>query len=279
LAVFFGCNLENFAFGVKGGACLQAGHPLPDVLNYSWREYGMRVGVWRMLDLFDELQLPMVNVLNTSCYDDCPAVVKAFSSRNADVLAHGHTNSEAQGLLSTDDERALLRDVKERILSNEKAPAALGWLGPGISESVLTPDLLAEEGYDYVCDWSHDDQPCLLRTRSGKSIVSVPYSLELNDITQIIAHQHTADEFADMMIAQWDEMLGQAKKGQSLVYSANFHPFIIGVPFRLAALRRAMQHIKKSIDANPGVVWLAGPSAIAVHYRTLYPGSTDHCTQ
>jgi allantoinase len=183
LAVYVAVNLEVFAFGEGLGAELAPGGPQPDVLNYSWRDYGNRVGAWRMIELLDALKLPASVLVNSDLYAECPGLVEAFRARGDEIVGHGRTNSERQGILSEADEAALI-DEATTILTREEGRAPKGWLGPWISESRVTPDLLAERGYTYLLDWAMDDQPLFMQTRSGK-ILAVPYPQEINDIPQI----------------------------------------------------------------------------------------------
>ena len=126
------------------------------MLNYSWRDYGNRVGVWRCLELFDELKLPAAALINTALYGNCPEVIEACVKRGDDLVGRGHTNSERQGEMSEDKERALLLYCKEEIRTASKSDPS-GWLSPWISESAVTPDLLAETGYRYTLNWLHPE--------------------------------------------------------------------------------------------------------------------------
>ena len=254
LAVYLGLNIEHFEFGSGLGAALGPKTPDPDVLNYSWRDYGNRVGVWRCLELFDALKLPVGALINTALYDYCPEVIEAFVKRGDELIGHGHTNSERQGDIKPEEEKALLRYCRERI-RKESGAAPAGWLSPWISESLATPDLLAETGYRYTLNWCHDDQPTVFSTRSGK-LWSIPYPQELNDIPMIVVRQMDARDFADMIVDNFDEMLAQAKS-QPLVMGIALHPYILGQPYRLRHLRRALQHV-----ANAKNVWVATPGKI-----------------
>ena len=167
LAVYLGFNLEHFAFGEGLGAMIGPASPQPDVLNYSWREYGNRVGAWRCLELFDRLGLPAAALINTALYDHCPELVAACVARGDELVGHGHSNAERQGGLEEVDERALLVQCRARIQA-ESGQTPAGWLSPWISESRVTPDLLAETGYSYTLNWCHDDQPLPMQTRSGR---------------------------------------------------------------------------------------------------------------
>ncbi len=256
LAVYIGFNLEHFAFGEGLGANIAPASPQPDVLNYSWREYGNRVGVWRCLDLFDALALPVGAIVNTALYDHCPEVVQAFAARGDELIAHGHTNAERQGTMSEADERALITHCRAR-MERAHGVAPAGWLSPWISESLHTPDLLHEAGFGYTLNWCHDDQPTRMATRSGP-IWSVPYPQELNDIPMIVGRLMDASAFAQMVIDQFDEMLAQSV-AQPLVMGVALHPYIVGQPYRLRHLRRALQHIA----ARRAEVWITTPGAIA----------------
>lgn len=267
LAVYLGYNIEHFAFGEGLGACLGPVSPQPDVLNYSWREYGNRVGAWRCLELFDSLGLPPAVLLNTALYDHCPQLVQAHAQRGHELVGHGHTNAERQGGWSEADERALLADCRARIQA-ESGSVPTGWLSPWISESRLTPDLLAETGYTYTLNWCHDDQPIAMRTRGGRRLWSVPYPQELNDIPMIMARQMEAPAFFAMVTDQLDEMLRQSQ-AQPLVMGIALHPYIVGQPHRLVHLRRALERIAAERDA--GRIWFTTPGAIAAHMDRIAP--------
>ena len=260
LAVYLGFNIEHFAFGEGLGAGIGPPSPQPDVLNYSWREYGNRVGAWRCLELFDALGLPAAALINTALYDHCPELVAACVARGDELVGHGHSNAERQGVLDEAAERQLLRACRERMLA-ESGQAPGGWLSPWISESLATPDLLAETGYRYTLNWCHDDQPHPMRTRAGP-LWSVPYPQELNDIPMIVARQMDAKDFAQMIIDNTDEMLEQARR-QPLVMGIALHPYIVGQPYRLRHLRRALTHLAAARDRAQ--VWFTTPGAICEH--------------
>jgi allantoinase len=255
LAVYIGFNIEHFDFGAGLGAALGPKSPEPDVLNYSWRDYGNRVGVWRCLELFEALKLPIGTIINTALYDYCPEVIEAFVKRGDELIGHGHTNSERQAEMKEEDERALLLSCMKTIKTkSDQSPA--GWLSPWISESFVTPDLLAETGYRYTLNWCHDDQPVELETRKGK-LWSIPYPQELNDIPMIVARQMDGRDFADLIVDHFDEMLEQSK-AQPLVMGIALHPYIIGQPYRLRHMRRALEHVAKKNEK----VWLTTPGKI-----------------
>ena len=254
LAVYIGFNVEHFDFGAGLGAALGPKSPEPDVLNHSWRDYGNRVGVWRCLELFDALKIPVGALINTSLYDYCPEVVEAHVRRGDELIGHGHTNSDRQGELSEEKEAQLLTYCMERIRKESKV-VPRGWLSPWISESALTPDLLQETGYRYTLNWCHDDQPTEFKTRRG-TLWSIPYPQELNDIPMIVARQMDARDFADMIVDNTTEMLRQSKD-QPLVMGIALHPYLVGQPYRLLHLRRALTHVVRQKKA-----WLTTPGKI-----------------
>jgi peptidoglycan/xylan/chitin deacetylase (PgdA/CDA1 family) len=265
LAVYVGLNLEHFAFGEGLGAELAPGGPQPDVLNYAWRDYGNRVGAWRMLELFDALGWPCSVLLNSAIYDYAPQLAAAFRARGDEFVGHGRSNAERQGILDEAGERALIAEATAAIARHEGRPPA-GWLGPWISQSRITPDLLQEAGYSYLLDWCMDDQPVWFRTRHGR-ILSLPYPQELNDIPMIVGRKIGGDAFADMIVDNFDEMRAQSR-AQPLVMGIALHPYLVGQPYRLRHLRRALQHIASCRDG----VWITTAGSIAAHAASLPPG-------
>ena len=266
LAVYVALNLEHYAFGEGLVEELVPGIPQPDVLNHSWREYGNRVGVWRLARLLDDLELSATVLVNSDLYAHCPEVVTAFRRRGDEIAAHGRTNSERQSGLDEAAERALIAEATEAIARHE-GRRPVGWLGPWIAETPVTPDLLREAGYEYVLDWCADDQPIWLATRGG-GLLAVPYPQELNDSSAIIGRRVGADAFADMIVDQFDEMLEQSAEAP-LAMGIALHSYIVGQPFRLRHLRRALRHIA----AKRAPVWLATTGAIARHYAGAVPAS------
>jgi allantoinase len=261
LAVYFALGLEDYHFGEGMSENLVAGGPHPDVLNASWREYGNRVGAWRLLECFAHYRLPLSILLNSALCEHAPQLVQACHAAGCELIAHGYSNSDTLMGLSEAQEARYLRQVATQMQQfSGRAPS--GWASPWIAENLLTPDLLHESGYGYLLDWCMDDQPVWLRTRGGR-ILSVPYSQELNDSSSIIGRQADAADFAATVIDQFEEM--RQGTDQPLVMSVVLHSFISGQPFRLRALRRALEHIAQARDT----LWLAQPGDIARHYRAL----------
>ncbi|WP_420333138.1 polysaccharide deacetylase family protein [Roseibium sp.] len=265
LAVYLGMNLEVFSFGEGLGAELAPGGAQPDILNFAWRDYGNRVGAPRMLALFDRLGLPCTALVNSHIYTEAPGLAEAFAARGDEIAGHGRTNAERQGILSESEERTLI-EQSTAVLSARHGRKPKGWLGPWISQSHVTPDLLQETGYEYLLDWCHDDQPIWMTTRSGR-ILSIPYPQELNDIPQIVGRKREGNEFADMIIDAFDVMLEEAKT-RPLVMGIALHGYLMGHPHRIKHLERALTYMK----ANAGdIVWWTTAGAISDHIR----GSVD----
>jgi allantoinase len=262
LAVHLCLNLEHFAYNTGGGISYSPGIAHPNTYNWGWREYGNRVGVWRVIALCDRLGIPLSVLLNSECYEHCPQVLTALRARGDEILGHGRTNSEQQNNFTEDEERQLIHEVTETIARHEgRTPA--GWLSPGVNPSDVTPDLLQEAGYRYLLDWPLDDQPVWLKTRNGH-ILSVPYPHEVNDIPAIALHDASAADFADMIIDNFDEMLEQSTE-QSLVFGISIHAFLIGQPYRLRHFRRALEHIVAQRER----IWLTTTGEIASHFIGL----------
>ena len=263
LAVYIGMNLECFSFGEGLGAELAPGGPQPDVLNYAWRDYGNRVGAWRMLELFDRLGVPTTALVNSDLYEQAPGLAEAYSARGDEIAGHGRTNAERQGVFTEAEEKYLIAEATE-ILTRCADAAPKGWLGPWISQSHATPDLLEEAGYEYLLDWCHDDQPVWMQTRKGR-ILSVPYPQELNDIPQIVGRKREGEEFGDMICDAFDVMLEESAR-RPLVMGIALHGYLMGHPHRLKHLERALRHI---LERGRNGVWFTTAGAVNDHFRSL----------
>jgi len=287
LAVYVAVNLEHFAFGEGLGAEIAPSAGGPDVLNYSWREWGNRVGAFRLLDTLAELGLPCAALLNSALVEHAPGLVLSYLHHvpGCELVAHGRSNSERQGVMTEADEAAMITECSEVLSQLRPAPGfgataasdsqgggegaaelPLGWLSPWISESDVTPDLLTEAGYGYTLNWCHDDAPTWMMTRSGVPLLSVPYPQDgLNDIPAIVVRRESPAQFADALCDAFDELYRaavSAPSGPPLVMGIALHPYIIAQPHRLGHLRRALRHVSRP---RPGV-WLTTPGAIAAHY-------------
>ncbi len=267
LAVYFAINLEAFEFGRNPGPDFTTMPSPPYHRGYAYRDYGNRVGAWRLIDLFNEMQMPLAILTNTAVYDVYPELLAAFRARGDEFVGHGRTNSERQVDMLEDDERTMLKEVVARFKA-EEGRAPTGWLGPFISQSAKTPELLVENGFSYMLDWFFDEQPQLFRTDNGP-ILAVPYpSMELNDLPAIFNRKASDREFADMLIDAFDEQLEDSRK-YPLVYCASLHTFVMGHPHRTRQLRRVLKHIAERRDD----IWITTPGEIAKATLALPDGA------
>ncbi|RDI19088.1 peptidoglycan/xylan/chitin deacetylase (PgdA/CDA1 family) [Pseudacidovorax intermedius] len=264
LAFYVALNIEAFPFGEGMGPELNPRQPEPDVVNHTWRDWGNRVGIWRLVELLDEFDLPASALLNTAIYDSCPQIAQALRRRGDEIVGHGHTNAERQAEMDAEAEARMIENVTARLRAEEgKAPK--GWMGPWVNETVRTPDLLARNGYAYVMDWMMDDQPVMLRTAHGP-LVALPYARPTNDITALHGAKWTPQEWADMLIDQVDEMLRQSRR-QPLVFNVSLHPYLMHA-FRLKHLRRFFEYLATVRNE----LWVARCADIALFAKAEMEG-------
>lgn len=265
LAVHLCLNVEHFAFGEGLGNDYAAPHPAPNHRSFAWRDYGNRVGAWRLLEFADHYRLPLALLVNTALYDYCPEMIAAFSARGDEIVGHGRTNAERQVDMNRAQERACIQEVFERIRREEGKPPT-GWLAPYISQTEHSLDLLREAGFRYMMDWPLDDQPIWMRTAHGP-ILSVPYSHDLNDSLEFVSRRTPSQVLCDNLIDQFDEMLQESER-RPLVMPIVLHSFLFGQPHRLRQLRRVIEHILQARDR----IWLTHPGRIAEHIASLPAG-------
>jgi peptidoglycan/xylan/chitin deacetylase (PgdA/CDA1 family) len=221
------------------------GTPTPDVPNWAWHEYGNRVGFWRMLRVIDRHAIPTTLAINGSAIGAYPQIVEAALARRWEFIGHGYTQTNMQ---KVPDEPLDIRRTRDVIAGATGRPPR-GWLGPGLTETWQTPDLLVETGYEYVCDWVLDDQPTILRTRGG-DIVNIPYTQECNDVAMMLIQHHAADEYRRRAVDQFDQILADATEDDSArVMALVVHPYIMGAPHRLKYLDLALEHIRSHREA------------------------------
>jgi allantoinase len=261
VAFYVGLNVEHFLVDRPSTSFnpVTAGL-VPDPLNYGWRDYGARVGIWRMIEVFDRHGIRPSVLLNSDVAERYPQIVEAGRARDWAWLAHGKNNSTLQAEVA-DDERAYLTGVVETI---EKATGRRprGWLGPALTETFATPALLAELGVGYVLDWTNDDQPYRLRV---PGMLSVPYSLELNDLGLFTMHALSGPDFVQIVKDQLDQLhADSADSGRVLALA--LHTFVTGQPWRTKYLDQALEYVVN----HPGV-WVTTSDEIADHYRRTTP--------
>jgi allantoinase len=233
---------------------------VPDVFNYAWREYGMRVGLWRLADVFDAAGVKATVALNSQVCEVFPKAIEEMKKRGWEFMGHGTTNSKTLAGLPPDQERETIRGVLNTIeRATGKRPR--GWLGPGLVETYNTLDILAEEGVNYCGDWNNDDQPYALKVKSGK-MFSIPYCNEINDIPLFLRKGYTGEQYLRSVIDQFDALHADSGK-QPRVMGVPLHPMIIGQPLRIKYLERAIAHMKERQG-----VWFATGSEIIDAYQS-----------
>jgi peptidoglycan/xylan/chitin deacetylase (PgdA/CDA1 family) len=219
------------------------GAPMPDIPNWAWHEYGNRVGFWRILDVLDEARIRAVLAINGSAIARYRRIAEAAFERGWEFIGHGFSQKNMQKVADErDDIRRTAAAIRRLIGKNPR-----GWLGPGLTETWETPDLLAEEGYDYVCDWVLDDEPVWLRTRT-RPIVNLPYTQECNDVAMMLIQHHKAGEYLDRAVDQFDQLHRDAARSARIM-ALVVHPYIMGAPHRLKYFRAALAHIRAHDDA------------------------------
>ena len=218
------------------------GSPMPDIPNWAWHEYGNRVGFWRMLEVLDRLDIRAVLAINGSAIAAYRPIAEAAKARGWEFMGHGYTQTNMQ---KVDNEVEDIRKTTAAIAEfTGKAPR--GWLGPGLTETWDTPDLLVEHGYDYVADWVLDDQPVLLKTRS-RTIVNLPYTQECNDVAMMLIQHHQGVEYFQRASDQFDQLY-EDSRDSARVMALVVHPYIMGAPHRLKYFRMILERIRAHGD-------------------------------
>jgi allantoinase len=264
LAIWIIPNVEVWDFHSGSGATIspQASSVVPDVINYAWREYGMRAGLWRIADALDSLGLRATVALNSGVCQAFPQAIEQMKKRQWEFMGHGITNSKTLSNLSLDEERQTIREVLQTI-GQATGEKPRGWLGPGLTETFNTPDVLAEEGIEYVGDWNNDDQPYPMKVKTGK-LFSVPYCMALNDMHLLNRHAYTGEQYLQALTDQFDTLYEESQR-TAKVLGIPLHPFLAGQPLYTPYLQRALEHM-----APRERVWFATGSEILKAYEQLH---------
>ncbi len=264
LAVWIVPNVEVWTYDSPGGMTIlpNTRNVVPDVVNYAWREYGIRVGLWRIADALDSAGIRATVALNSAVCEAFPRVVEELTSRHWELMGHGITNSQPLSSVSGSTEE---RNVVQAALGTIERAAGIrptGWLGPALAETLDTLDILAEAGITYVGDWNSDDQPYRMKVRVGK-MFSVPYCMELSDTGLFARHGYTGQEYFDAILDQFETLYSESES-TARVMGIPLHPFLVGQPLRIKYLRQAIAHMQK-FDR----VWFATGNEIAQAYERV----------
>ncbi len=235
--------------------------PHPDVLGYGGKDYGNRAGLWRMAEVTDKLGVPVTLSLNLANWEHYPEIMDASRQRGWDVMCHGIYNTQYHWGLPEEEGRAAVEECVKtyREMTGEMLA---GWFSPAASFTRNTPDIVAEAGIGYYCDWYHDDQPTWMRVRSG-SLLTIPYQMDIND-AMVLRHHIEAEDFARMMIDHFDTLWREGAETGRVVCLA-LHPYIMGQPHRIRHLERALKHI-----VGHDEVWMTTGSEIAAWFRSQH---------
>ncbi len=263
LAVWIAPNVEVWDYDSPAGQAVSPnlGKIVPDVVNYAWREYGMRIGLWRIADVLDAAGIKATVALNSLVCEHYPQAMEEMKKRGWEFMGHGTTNSEGLAGLSLEKERETIRTILKTIeQSSGRKPR--GWLGSGLAETYNTLDILAEEGVIYCGDWNADDQPFPLKVKAGK-MFSIPYCMEINDIPLYMRKGYTGEQYYRSVMDQFETLYADSEK-QARVMGIPLHPMISGQPLRIKYLQRAIAEIKSHER-----VWFATGSEIIDAYQKL----------
>ena len=218
------------------------GSPMPDIPNWAWHEYGNRVGFWRLLETLDNLKITAALAINGTAIKAYEPISRAAVERKWEFIGHGLTQTNMQHVKNEREDIIATRTEIERVTGRRPR----GWLGPGLTETWETPDLLIEEGFDYVADWVLDDQPVWLKTRT-KPILNVPYTQECNDVAMMLIQHHAATEYRNRAIDQFNQIYSDAADSARIM-ALVVHPYIMGAPHRSRYFREALEHIRAHKD-------------------------------
>jgi peptidoglycan/xylan/chitin deacetylase (PgdA/CDA1 family) len=216
---------------------------VPNVPNWAWHEYGMRVGIWRLLDFFNQHDLRATAAINATVLAGAgEPVARAMKQAGWEFIGHGYHQS---ALHTVEDQLSNITKAYDALQTyTGKAPK--GWLGPGLHQTLDTLDYLAEAGFKYVCDFPMDEQPVVMRT-SSSPITAMPYSMELSDLPMMVVHAHESKVWYDRVIDQFDRLYQEGLE-QPRVMSMSIHPYITGVPHRLKHFEAAYQYMLSKDD-------------------------------
>ena len=253
----------SFTPGLAGGL---GARDFPDYARFSHREYGHRVGIFRVLDVLEKSGIKPTVAMDALTADNYPYLVNHCLSRGCEIIGHGISSSQSiSSRMSQEDETGYIQTSIEA-LTRATGSAPKGWLGPEYGESSRTPQLLSQAGIQYVCDWANDEQPYPLKSPHGE-LFALPVMLELDDVVALWNRRVTIGRYRDMLKESFDTLyVDGAQTGRLLVI--NLHPWLIGQPFRIGYLDDALSHMMRR-----GGVWAASGSEIIDWYQRNPPAT------
>jgi peptidoglycan/xylan/chitin deacetylase (PgdA/CDA1 family) len=232
--------------------------PHPDVAGYSYRDYGNRAGFWRMMEAMEKYGVRGSVSLNVAICQHHPEIIEACVERDWEFFSHGIYNTRYTYGLSEAQEREMMADVLKTVKDATGQDVA-GWLAPALTNSERTMELLGESSIKYTCDLFHDDQPQPVKVKKGR-LISVPYSLEMNDTVVLTMMGKSSQHYSDILRANFDQLYEEgAESGQ--VMCIPLHPFLIGQPHRIGNFAEVLDYITGHKD-----VWVTTGREIADWY-------------
>ena len=241
---------------------------VPDFPNFTWREYGQRVGIWRLFDAFDEAGVPLSCTMNAKTALERPQIIDAVIQRGWEMLAHNYEQGELMTNFADDPvaEEGIIKKTLD-VYAKHIGKSAAGWLSSSLRGTLNTCDIIAKHGLLFYCDLMNDDQPYLIDTKHGP-IVSMPYSNEINDFTLLTRRCYTNDQFVDILRCELTELLRESTKSQSgRLMNLGLHPHVSGRAYRLPAIREFLEFAR----AQEGV-WFATREEVARWYMENHTG-------
>lgn len=235
-------NIEVFEWQKLGTAIQPHLVSQPEIANYGWREYGNRVGIHRMFELFSRLKVPVTAALNAEVALKYPEIIQGMKKNKWSLMGHGWNNSSGHCALSLQEEKNLI-DKTMKVFQEHFQKTPKGWLTPGFSISHSTYQILKSYGVEYVTDWVCDDQPFYYDISSSDSMKVLPYSIETNDITLCLTQGYTAQQMCDELVQAFDCLYREGQKSPK-VMAVGLHPFIVGQPNRVAYLEKFYKYAR-----------------------------------
>ena len=258
VALWIVTQLQWFPLDMKPAVPVPAGmaRPYPDYWDYTLRDYGNRIGVFRIFKVLDKLGLKSSVAINSALADMYPYLVEQVNRRSWELIANGLDMGHPHyGGMDKGEEAALIKGVLDSLRELSGQPIR-GWLSPIRSESMNTPDLAAAEGIDYICDWANDDMPFAFKTKSG-IIHNMPHTMELDDQQILVTLRHTEQEYVDQLKDQFDCLYAESERRGGRIMAINLNPWVTGQAYRVKSLEEALSYI-----ASHDGVWSATGSEI-----------------
>jgi peptidoglycan/xylan/chitin deacetylase (PgdA/CDA1 family) len=212
---------------------------LPDVPHWSWHEYGMRVGAWRFFELYERLGIRPTLSINARTCEDYTRVAEEARRLGWEFMGHAY---DQMPIHKHEDQRGMIHRSMD-ILEKFTGKRPVGWLGPGLTQTLDTPELLVEAGVKYIGDWVYDDEPTTIRTANGP-LVTLPYTVEINDITLMIVQHHESAHLLRRAIDQFDRLYAEGRH-RAKVMAIAIHPYISGQPHRIGYLEAFYDHVRR----------------------------------